>query len=251
MNARLVAIFLGLIAAVLGGVLYFVKDKATKELTVAEVRVDQLTGDLVRVETKLNEQVKVNASLEASLAERTQEVVVYSNKLAYVTTELAKTEEEAKAAAAKAAEEIGLREKAIEGLSVEKDDLTERLAELNLRIGGLQAQIRETERRLAESQGGEEVLQKELRRLMSEKSDLDRRFADLSAVREQLRKLKQEAQVARRMESIRIGVLDMDKKGAQLLQEGIRRPVPREAGTVDGSLQVEIGPDGTGRVIPR
>lgn len=250
MNARLLAIFLGLLAAGLGSGLYWVRERARKEQAVAAVRVDQLSGDLVRADVKLQEQQKVNASLEANLAARTEEVGIYSNKLAFVTTELAKTEDEARAAAAKAREEIGVREKRIEGLQVEKDDLSERMAELNLRIGGLQAQIQETERRLAASQGDREVLQKELRRMMAEKVDLDRRFQDLTAVKEQLRKLKEEAYVAGRMEYIRKGVLDMDKKGAQLLNEGIRRPVARETGTVDGRLNVELQPDGTGRVVP-
>lgn len=249
MNARLLAILFGLLAAGLGSGLYWVRERAKKEQAVAAVRVDQLAGDLVRVEVKLQEQQKVNASLESTLAARTEEVGTYSNKLAFVSRELTKTEEEAKVAAAKAQEEIGTREKRIEGLQGEKDDLSERLAELDLRIGGLQAQIQETERRLASSQGDKEVLQKELRRMMSEKVELDRRFQDLTAVKEQLRMLKEEAYVAGRAIFGRRSGL-MDKKGAQLLNEGIRRPVARETGTVDGRLNVEVQPDGTGRVVP-
>ena len=144
MNARLLAILLGLLAAGLGSGLYWVRERAKKEQAVAAVRVDQLAGDLVRVEVKLQEQQKVNASLESTLAARTEEVGIYSNKLAVVSQELSKTEEEAKAAAAKAREEIGTREKRIEGLQGEKDDLSERLAELNRKAEGLQAQIEET-----------------------------------------------------------------------------------------------------------
>lgn len=249
MNARLLAIILGLLAVGLGSGLYLVRERARKEQAVAAVRVDQLTGDLVRVEVKLQEQQKVNASLEANLAARTEEVGIYSNKLVVVTSELAKTEEQAKAAAAKAQEEIGIREKRIEGLQGEKDDLSERLADLNRKAGGLQAQIEETERRLAASQGDREVLQKELRRMMAEKVELDRRFQDLTAVKEQLRMLKEEAYVAGRAIFGRKPGL-MEKKGAQLLNEGIRRPAARETGTVDGRLNVELQPDGSGRVVP-
>ena len=66
----------------------------------------------------------------------------------------------------------------------------------------------------------------------------------------QIRKVREEAYVARRMEIIRKGVINFDQKGAMLLQLGIRRNVPTNPPMTDGRLNVELKPDGTGRVLP-
>jgi chromosome segregation ATPase len=250
MSARIVAILLVVLSLGLGAGLYVVLDKASKERAAAAAAADQLKGELVRSESRLNEQVKVNASLETNLVRRVEEVGLYSNKLDFIAAELAKTEEEAKAAAEKARLELEEREKRIVGLKGEKDELTARLDEMSLKIQGLRTQIAETERRLASSEGDREVLKKELRRMLAEKADLEKRFADLSEVNAQIRKLREEAYVARRMEIIRKGVINFDQKGAMLLQQGIRRNVATNPPMTDGRLNVELKPDGTGRVLP-
>jgi chromosome segregation ATPase len=250
MSARVVAIFLGLACLGLGGGLYYVQDQATKERRAAAAASDQYKAELVRSETKLVEQLKVNASLETNLVRRVEEAGLISNKLGFITAELAKTEQEAKAAAEKARLEIEERQKRIEGLKGDKDELTAKLDELNGKIGGLQNQIRETERRLAASEGDREILKKELRRMLTEKADLEKRFADLSELKAQVSRLREEAYVARRMELIRKGVINFDQKGAVLLQQGIRRAAATNAPAEGGRLDVELRRDGTGRVLP-
>ena len=250
MSARVVAIFLGLACLGLGGGLYYVQDQATKERRAAAAASDQYKAELVRSETKLVEQLKVNASLETNLVRRVEEAGLISNKLGFITAELAKTEQEAKAAAEKARLEIEERQKRIEGLKGDKDELTAKLDELNGKIGGLQNQIRETERRLAASDGDREILKKELRRMLTEKADLEKRFADLSELKAQVSRLREEAYVARRMELIRKGVINFDQKGAVLLQQGIRRAAATNAPAEGGRLDVELRRDGTGRVLP-
>ncbi|MEI6342928.1 MAG: hypothetical protein WCR07_13345 [Verrucomicrobiota bacterium] len=230
----------------LGAWLYQSKQQAADERKTQAAKADQLSAELVRSEMKLQEQVKVNASLETNLAQRVSELGLVSNKLAFVAQELSRTEGEAKAAMEKARQEIAAREKQIEGLAGEKDDLTRRMQDLTSRIGSLQSQIADTERRLASSEGDREALRKELRRLMAEKASLEQRFNDLAAVRDQLRALREAAYVARRMELIRNGVVGTDRKGAQLLQEGIRKPTPAPVSVpgLDSSLEVEVKASG-------
>jgi len=249
-NARFVAAFLVVLSLGLGGGLYFVQDRASKERRAAAEAADQLKAELVRSETKLTEQIKVNSSLETNLTRRVEEVGLYSTKLDFITSELGKAEAEAKASAAKAKLELEEREKKIAGLQGEKDDLTQRLDDLTVKITGLNTQIRETERRLATSEGDREILKKELRRMLTEKVELEKRFTDLSEVREQVRRLRDEAYLARRVEIIRKGVINFDQKGAMLLQQGIRRAAATNAPPLDGRLNVEINPDGSGRVLP-
>ena len=83
--------------------------------------------------------------------------------------------------------------------------------------------------------------------MLAEKADLEKRFADLSEVNQQIRKLREEAYVARRMEVIRNGVVGTDRKGAQLLQEGIRRPASPAAPATDSSLDAEVKASGAAK----
>ena len=248
MNGRAIHVALVLACVGMGAWVYRVRQQAEAQKMADAAKADQLSGELVRAEMKLQEQVKVNASLETNLARRIAEVGLFSNKLAFVASELSRTEGEAKAAMEKARNDIAAREKQIEGLENEKDDLSNRMQELTSRIGTLQAQITDTERRLSTSEGDREGLRRELRRLLAEKAALEQRFNDLAAVRDQLRTLREAAYVARRMETIRNGVVSTDRKGAQLLQEGIRRQVPMAAEPVsDTSLEAEVKASGTGK----
>ena len=247
MNARIFTVGMAAACVGLGAWLYKTREQAEAQRKADAAKADQLSAELVRAEMKLQEQVKVNASLETNLALRVAEVGLISNKLAFVATELSRTEGEAKAAMEKARQEIAAREKKIEGLEGEKDDLSRRMQELTSRIGSLQSQITDTERRLASSEGDREGLRKELRRLLAEKAALEQRFNDLAAVREQLRTLRDAAYVARRMEVIRNGVVGTDRKGAQLLQEGIRKATTPPAQTPDASLEAEVKASGSAK----
>ncbi len=225
--------------------IYQVQKQAQDRRQADAARSDQLSADLVRTEMKLQEQVKVNASLETNLVRRSAEVTLLSNKLAFVASELSRTEGEAKAAMEKARDEIAARQRQVDGLESEKDDLARRMQELTSRIGSLQGQIADTERRLATSEGDRDGLRKELRRLLAEKAALEQRFNDLAAVRDQLRTLRDAAYVARRMETLRNGVVSTDIKGAQLLQGGIRRATAVAQEQIPAaSLEAEIKASG-------
>ncbi|MFM7554148.1 MAG: hypothetical protein ACKPAH_02450, partial [Verrucomicrobiota bacterium] len=82
----------------------------------------------------------------------------------------------------------------------------------------------------------------------AEKADLEKKFNDLAILREQVRKLKEELSIARRLEFIRRGLYGFEKKGAQLLQEGIRPKAPPASATNAYPLKVEVGTDGSSKV---
>jgi predicted nucleic acid-binding Zn-ribbon protein len=165
--------------------------------------------------------------------------------MSFVNAELARTEQEAREAAEKSKAELDKRDRQIAGLETEKDDLTKQMNALTGRITGLEGQIKETERKLSASEGDREGLRKELRRLVAEKAELEHKFQDLAVLREQVRKLKEDLAVARRIEFIRKGLYGFDKKGGQLLQEGVHRPTPLAPPAPVGSgLDVEVRSDG-------
>jgi len=206
-----------------------------------------LSNELVATTSKLTEQQKVNASLESNLALRIEEVGLISNRWTYVAAELTRTEAEAKAAAEAARIEIEKKDKQISQLEGEREDLTKKMDGLTEEITGLNGKIAETEKRLATSEGNREQLQRELKRLLAEKAELERKFNDLAMLRDQVRKLREELSVARRIDMIRRGLYGSDKKGAEVLNQGFRRPAPASTNP-PAPLEAELGSDGSSQV---
>ena len=248
MKASVAAVLLALACIGVGAGWYVNHDKAEKNRLALEAEKARLSKDLVETTAKLTEQVRVNANLETNLVQRVEELNTFSNKWTFVATTLSKTEADAKAAADAAKLEIEKRDKQITGLEGEKDDLTKKMGELNGQIGSLETQIKETERKLTASEGDREVLKKELRRLIAEKAELEKKFNDLAVLRDQVRKLKEELSIAKRLDFIRRGLYGFDKKGAQLINEGVRPPAPKNSATNAFPLNVEVGTDGSSKI---
>src|SRR5262249_19212910 len=95
-------------------------------------------------------------------------------------------------------------------------------------------------------------LEKELKRLMTEKAELERQFNDLTVLRAQVSRLKEEMNIARRLEWIRQGVFARaEQKGAQQLMQGGAAPQTQAKTTKPTyDLNVEISADGSVKVIP-
>ena len=112
-------------------------------------------------------------------------------------------------------------------------------------------QIKDTQKKLESSEGDKAFLEKELQRLIAEKADLERKFNDLAVLKDQVKKLKEELDVSRRLEWIREGLYaNQDQKGAQRLMQGAlaaaNKPV-LSTNTYD--LNVEVKSDGSVQVI--
>jgi hypothetical protein len=92
-----------------------------------------------------------------------------------------------------------------------------------------------------------------LKQQIAKRDELQRKFNDLVVVREQARKLRDDMLIARRLEWMNEGI-DPTKplKGGQLLM--MRSPPVNPAAPAAGAplsdLNVEVGSDGTVRVIP-
>jgi hypothetical protein len=124
--------------------------------------------------------------------------------------------------------------------------------DLTNKIGTLEGQIKDTERKLAASEGDREALRKELKRLVAEKAELERKFNDLAVLREQVRKLREELAIARRLDFIKRGLYGFDKKGAELLNQGVRSPGPSPGPKTNNEaygLNVEVKTSGEATVV--
>jgi hypothetical protein len=88
--------------------------------------------------------------------------------------------------------------------------------------------------------------------LVAEKAELERQFNDLTVLRDQIHRLKEELTIARRLDWIRRGILGRaDEHGAQRLMEGATAPSTQaQKPKPSYDLNVEVSADGSVRVIP-
>ncbi|MDX1952735.1 MAG: hypothetical protein SFY81_11180 [Verrucomicrobiota bacterium] len=246
MNSKPMVVLLIVVCLLLSGSLYYRHINAEKKVAADAATIKHLSNQVMQAKESLSEQQLVNASLETNLIVSQDEIQRISNSLVNISSNLAKTEAQAKAAAEAAAAEMAKRDARISELEGQRDDLTRRMTELNGAITGLETEITETQRKLAASEGDRAFLLKELKRLQNEKLELERQFNDLAALRDQVRKLRDELSISRRLDWIRRGLYG-SLKGAEKLQKGPTAPNTNQ-GNFD--LNVELKQDGSVQVNP-
>ena len=248
MKPKYVIIALALFCVLLAALLFRSRKVAEEQTVQSHASISRLSNDLVQTSSRLGEQKQVNVILETNLIVQSGEAEIFSNKVVQLTDKLARTEASAKAAAELAEKEIAKRDLDIVRREKESDELTQRMGDLNTTIGNLERSISETERKLAASEGDRVILIRELKRLQAEKADLERQFNDLAVLREQVRKLKEELSISRRIEWIKRGLYGAaTQKGAERLQAGSK---PIQSSTTNQDLNVEISRQGGARIVP-
>lgn len=245
MNSKIVATLLTLACLLLGAALFYRHNTADKDKKKDVATIQHFSNQVVDVSKKLDEHKIVILSLERDVVSQSEELKTYSNKLASVSANFAKTQAEAKSAAEVAKEEVRRRDSRIAELEGERDGLTTKMTDLTGSISTLETEIADTQRRLEDSEGDREFLLKELKRLQAEKSDLERQFNDLAMLREQVRRLRDELSVSRRLEWIRRGLYG-SLKGGELLRRGLASAVSDRPSY---NLDVEVRRDGGATVL--
>jgi chromosome segregation ATPase len=248
-----ILLVLVLVCAGLGIALIAFKKQATEQQHEFTEKNSALSNSLVQTSEQLERQKQVNTELEIDREKRKRELdeltgnfSKVSANLSQVSNNLTKTE----AALKTSQEETAKRDAKIAELEAQNQALDKQAVDLSTSITNLTIQIAETKRKLATSEGEKGFLEKELKRLMAEKSELERQFNDLAILRAQVSKLKEELSVARRLEWIRQGLFaSSEQKGAQKLMQGpaasqVKAPKPSY------DLNVEVNADGSVKVIP-
>jgi len=111
----------------------------------------------------------------------------------------------------------------------------------------LNSLIEETRGKLNSAETNNAFLQQELQKQMAEKAEIEHKFNDLAALRQQVKKVKTDLYITRRLQLAQND--NSQKKGSQMLMERAvlatnTPPVPNYG------LNVEVGSDGSVRVIP-
>lgn len=238
----------GLLVAVVAALVWsvFTLNETRRHMTAQQQSNEIVIADFSnRWETTrrgLAEQKAVNETLETNLTDRARQLEQLRVEIAALNTDLARSRAETKTAQ----EEIVKRDTQITSLESKNVDLTKQMGDLQNSIAGLEKQINETERKLAASEGNRAELLRNLKRLQDEKIVLEKQLNDLAFVRDQVRKLREELTVARRLDWIRRGIFQSSaRKGAEALADVKFREEPA---TSPGTPALDVELKRTGEV---
>lgn len=243
MSSKPFVIVLIVVCLMLSGGLVVRHNNAVKKEGEQLAVINTQSNQVVKLTEELNEQKQVNLSLEGDLTQRQDDLKRLTNQLQQTAANLVRTEAEAKKAAEAAAAEMAKRDARITELEGQRDDLTRRMTELNGAITTLETDIAETQRKLAASEGDRTFLMKELKRMQQEKSDLERQFNDLAMLRDQVRRLRDELSISRRLDWLRRGIYGTPRGAEKLLQTTTQT-------NRNFDLNVELKRDGSVQVNP-
>jgi chromosome segregation ATPase len=252
MKNRTGLIILAVICLILGIATLYVKRQAAEQQRSDSQKIQVMSNNWAEATMKWEDQKQVSATLEQDLEKARKVQADLSNNLTQVNATLEKTAaslQTTESTLATTQTELKKSQDRITELETANQALDRQAAELSLSITNLTLQIADTQRKLATSEGDKALLEKELKRLMSEKAELERQFNDLAVLRAQVAKLKEELNIARRIEWIRQGILSSsDQKGATKLVQGFGAQQKPAQKSYD--LNVEVKSDGSVNVAP-
>lgn len=249
MKLKIGIIVLALVAVGLIVALVATKKQAEEQHKADSDTIGVLTNKLDEAGITNAELQKVNSVLNNDLAASQQQAAQLSNNLNETSSALATT----KTSLQSAQDQIASLNARLADLETQNKSLDERAAALTNTITALDAQIADTQQKLSTSETNNVFLEKELQQLVAQKAELEHKFNDIKVLRVQVKKLHDEAFVARRLEFMRVSATE--QKGATLLNH----PVPAANLSSGGAaaqppphydLNVEIGSDGSVHVIP-
>jgi chromosome segregation ATPase len=214
------------------------KEADTRQKKNTDTILD-FSNQLTTASASLDELRQVNLMLTNDLDVSRQALVILSNQYIAASALLSDTKATLKTA-----------QYQITSLEAQNQALDQRAAEMTNAIANLSAQIAETQKKLVESETNNTFLEKELTRQVAKKAELERRFNNLSQVRTQVKRLRDDLVIARRLEWKREGVDPVrQEKGAQLLmaRTSTTNRIIRPPGY---NLSVEVSSEGSVKVVP-
>jgi chromosome segregation ATPase len=230
----LVAVCVGLVVALVVG-----KNSAESQRKKDADTILDFSNQLTSANANLDELRQVNLMLTNDLDSNRRQLTTISNEYVATSTSLTNTQ-----AALKTAQDQ------IADLEDENRTLEQQAGEMTNTIASLSAQITETQMKLVASETNNAFLEGELKRQVAERAELERKFNDLSQLRAQVRKLRDDMLIAQRLKWMREGTDPMQqRKGAELLMARTS-PINRNIGPAHYDLNVVVSSDGSVQVVP-
>jgi chromosome segregation ATPase len=261
MKIKVVIIILALASLGLGIALLLTKKQADEQHASDVTSITEYSNQVVDAHEHLKEAGQVNLTLSNDLASSQQQLTLsadqtaqLSNRLAATSTTLAETKtslDETRTSLASAQELVTNLNTRVADLEARNKQLDQQAEALHLSLAQLTEQIESTKNQLAVTKTNAAFLQGELQKQLAQKAELEHKFNDLDELRGQVKKMKDEIFIARRREWMKSDT--GKRKGAELLMRygaPATGSSPRKLPGTNYDLKVEIGSDGTARVIP-
>jgi len=243
MKPKTVIVLLAVICAGLAVALIVGKRTNSEQLNKKTDAILDISNQLVIANADLDKLREDNLRLTNDLAAAESR---YSNNLSEASSTLTSV----KATLQGAEDQIANLNGRVADLEAQNRVLDDRANTLSNTIAGLNAQIADTERKLADSETNNVFLERELQQQIAQRAELERKFDDINEVRAQIKKLREELFIARRMQLARSA--PGDQKGAELLVQP--RTIANTAAAAKPpphyDLNVEVNADGSVHVIP-
>jgi uncharacterized protein (DUF3084 family) len=247
MKNRIGIIILVVLCVGLGIGIIGIKRQADTEKAKDTESIQSFSNKVNLAANQIEETKQVNIELRKDLDNEKKNYGELTNNYSQVAANLAQTE----ASLRTSEQEIAKRDVRIVDLESQNKALDQRAQDLGLEITNLTANIDATQKKLLASEGDKSLLEKELKRMVAEKAELERQFNDLTVLRAQVAKLREEQTIARRMDWTARGVYAAaEQKGAQRLISGLVPASQAKAPKPNYDLNVEVTSDGSVRVIP-
>jgi DNA repair exonuclease SbcCD ATPase subunit len=254
MKIKVVIVILALACLGLGIALFATKKQADDQRANDITSITDYSNQMMDVNEHLKEAGQVNLTLSNDLASSQQQLTRSADKMTQMSNSLAATNTllaETTASLASAQQLVTNLNTRIADLEAQNQVLDQQAESLSNSLAHLTAQIEDTRNQLAISQTNGVFLRGELQKQLVQKAELEHKFNDLDELRGQVRKLKEEMFIARRLQWMKSDT--GNKKGGELLMTHnapAASPSPSKVPAPNYDLNVEIGSDGTVRVIP-
>ncbi|MEI7809110.1 MAG: hypothetical protein WCJ07_11570 [Verrucomicrobiota bacterium] len=272
MKIKIAIIVLAIAIVGLGIALFAIKKQAEEQQTKDAATIADLSGQVMSAKKQIDDLGQVNIVLTNDLAASRQQLAQLSNSLASAAAALNST----RSSLLSAQNQITNLNTHIADLEVQNKVLDQRAGELTNSLAQLTASIEKTQTQLAIAETNRIFIEQELQKQMAKKAELEHKFNDLDTLRAQVRKLRDEMFVARRLQLMKND--NGTKKGAELLIQrnvtftnlpvmkpatvaapvvtttnkpaAVRPPAPVAKPASGYDLNVEVGSDGSVKVIP-
>jgi chromosome segregation ATPase len=254
MKFKVVIVILAVACVGLAIALLTTKKQADDQRAADVHSIGDYSNQVVTAHQQLEELGQVNLSLSNDLSSSQQQIVMGTQQIAQLSNSLAAantTLTETKNSLVGAQELVTNLNTRINDLEVQNKLLDQQADSLSNTLAHLTLEIENTRTQLAVAQTNATFLQGELQKQLAQKAELEHKFNDLDELRVQVRKLRDEMFVARRIQLSKYD--NGGKKGAEMLMTRTPPPATSAARKTSPSaydLNVEIGSDGSVKVIP-
>ena len=243
MKTKIVVVALAVVCVGLAIGLFAVKKQGDEQHNSDVSSIVDFSNQVVNARMKIDDLNQVNLTYSNDMVLSQQQATQLSNSLAAATATVASSQ----AALTSAQDQIKNLNGHISDLEIQNKVLDQQANDLTNTIAKLNTLIEDTRSKLATSENNSAFLQQELQKQMAQKAEIEHKFNDLDELRKQVKKIKTDLFIARRLELMKND--NGNKKGAELLiQRTVSATNAVPAGPAD--LNVEVGSDGSVKVIP-